>query len=250
MIKEKTNPLKIETFADGEDREFLIDSRMEIQNILQTICKHNSRSAIYYDERKRFYLTMLLAADEQGIWIDPASNPRDNRNILASEEIVFVSTHNQTKVQFAARSPQLGSLQNSDALFLPLPQQLLRLQRRDCYRMSTWPQYPVKCIFKPTAQVMPVVDISVSGLSLEYREKDVKLRAGNIYPDCEIDLPEVGRLTATLQVKNLFEVVSRTGRVNQRAGCEFVKPGRETILPLQRYVAQMQRMSASLGSYR
>lgn len=250
MIKEKTNPLKIETFAHGEDREFIIDSRMEIQNILRSICKHNSRCALYYDERTRFFLTLLLEADEQGIWIDPASNPRDNRHILASEELVFVSTHNQTKVQFTARPPQLTPFQHGNALFLPLPQQLLRLQRRDCYRLPTWPQYPVKCIFKPTAQVMPVVDISVSGLSLEYREKDVKLRAGNIYPDCEIDLPEVGRLTATLQVKNLFEVVSRGGRVNQRAGCEFVKPGRETILPLQRYVAQMQRMSASLGAYR
>ncbi len=250
MIKEKSNPLKIETFAAGEDREFLIDSRMEIQNILQTICKHRSRSALYYDGRKRFFLTMLLAADKQGIWIDPASNPRDNHHILASEEIVFVSTHNQTKVQFASQPPQLAAFQNSDALFLPLPQRLLRLQRRDCYRLPTWPQYPVKCIFKPTAQVMPVVDISVSGLSLEYREKDVKLRAGNIYPGCEIDLPEVGKLTATLQVKNLFEVVSRTGKVNQRAGCEFVKPGQETILPLQRYVAQMQRLSASMGAYR
>jgi hypothetical protein len=36
--------------------------------------------------------------------------------------------------------------------------------------------------------------------------------------------------------------------MNRRAGCEFVKPDRNTTMPLQRYVAQMQLKAAAAGA--
>ena len=253
MVKEKASSLKIETFADGEDKDFLIHSKIEIQNILQTVCKHNTRSALYYDDRKSFFLTMLLGVNAEGIWIDPASRPADNRRILNSDELVFVSTHNQTKIQFLANDPWQVSYENNEAIFLPLPRQLLRLQRRDYYRLAALPQHPLKCVLKPAmnrSRIMQVMDISEAGLSLECHEKDVELKPGNIYPDCEIDLPDVGTLTATIQIKNTFEIIGRSGKINRRAGCVFVKPDKLTTLPLQRYVAQMQRLSATMSIHR
>ncbi|KAF0201696.1 MAG: YcgR family [Gallionellaceae bacterium] len=256
MLKEKEIPLKIEAFSDGTDSNFLIHSKAEIQNILQTICERSTRSALYYEARKNFVLTMVLAVNKEGIWIDPASRSTDNRHLLNSDEIVFVSTHNNTKVQFVATTPWQVAYESGNAIFLPLPQQLLRLQRRDYYRLDALPQHPLKCVLNPSQNERhikheaKVADISVGGLSLLCQEKDFELRPGNIYPDCEINLPEVGTLTATLQVKNIFDVTSRAGKVNRRAGCVFVKPGRETTLPLQRYVAQMQRQAAVTGANR
>lgn len=251
MLKEKKILLKIETFPNGEDQDLLLHSRIEIQNILQTICTRNTQCALYYDERKNFFLTMLLAVNEKGVWIDPASRSIDNRHLLNSNDIVFVSTHNQTKVQFVASDAYPVTYEGRDAIFIPLPQQLLRVQRRDCYRLATWPQHPLKCVIQPVKnqpRIIQVMDISVGGLSLEYQEQDFRLIPGNIYPDCEIALPEVGTLTATLQVKNTQEISNRNGKINRRAGCEFVKPNPDTTLPLQRYVAQMQRLSASTSA--
>lgn len=249
MIKEKKISLKIETFSNGEDSELLIRSKGEIQAILQTICERNAQCALYFDEGKNFFLSMLLAVDETGIWIDPASRPIDNRHLLNSDETFFVSTYNQTKVQFAATDPKQVTYENKPAIFFPLPQKLLRLQRRDAYRLSTSLQQPLKCVLKPAANrahIISVMDISVGGLSLECPEKDLELLPGNIYPDCEIVLPEVGTLTATIEVKNTFKVTTRAGKINQHAGCVFVKPNTNTIMPLQRYVAQMQRLAASM----
>ncbi|MFA5825430.1 MAG: flagellar regulator YcgR PilZN domain-containing protein [Gallionellaceae bacterium] len=256
MLREKEIPLKIEAFPLGGDSDFLIHSQIEIKNILQTICERNTRSALYYDGRRNFFLTMVLAVNEEGIWIDPASRSADNRHLLNSDEIVFVSIHNNTKVQFVATTPWQVAYESGNAIFLPLPQQLLRLQRRDYYRLDALPQHPLKCVLNPLQDPhhikheARVMDISVGGLSLVCQEKDFELTPGSIYPDCEIDLPEVGTLTATLQVKNIFDVTSRAGKVNRRAGCVFVKPGRETTLPLQRYVAQMQRQAAVTGANR
>lgn len=256
MLKEKEIPLKIEAFSDGADSDFLIHSKIEIQNILQTICERNTRCALYYDGRRNFFLTMVLAVSEEGIWIDPASRSADNRHLLDSDEIVFVSTHNNTKVQFVATAPWQVAYESGNAIFLPLPQQLLRLQRRDFYRLDSLPQRPLRCVLNPSQNERhikheaKIADISVGGLSLVCQEKDFELRPGNIYPDCEIDLPEVGTLKATLQVKNIFDVTSRAGKVNRRAGCVFVKPDREITLPLQRYVAQMQRQAAVMSANR
>lgn len=254
MVKEIQ--LKIETFANGEDRDFLIHSRTEIQHLLQTICARRTRSALYYDAGKNFVLTMVLAVNEKGIWIDPSASPSDNRRILNSSEIVFVSTHNQTKVQFAATAPWPVTYENSDAIFVPLPEKLLRLQRRDYFRLDALPLHPLKCVIKPAQNreharhEVTVTDISVGGLSLVCPEQEIEMTPGNIYPNCEIELPEIGTLTATIQVKNIFDITSRNGKTNRRAGCEFVKPDSKTTMPLQRYVAQMQRQVAAMGANR
>lgn len=250
MFKEKDIPLKIEVFANGEDRDFLIHSKAEIQQILQTICERNTRSALYYDSGKNFVLTMLLEVGADGIWIDPASRAIDNRHLLNSDQITLVSVHNQTKVQFTVTDPWQASYEKNEAIFLPLPTSLLRLQRRDYFRLDAEPEHPLTCLLHPqesplnTMQHVPVVDISLGGLSLEYPATDIELKPGTIYSDCEINLPEVGTLKVTLQIQNTFSIPGRAGRARQRTGCRFIKQNREMSIPLQRYVAQMQGHAA------
>ncbi|MEI7842375.1 MAG: flagellar regulator YcgR PilZN domain-containing protein [Gallionellaceae bacterium] len=246
MFKEKEIPLKVEVFANGEEQDFLLHSRFEIKNILKTICERKTRAAIYYGSGKHFVLTMVIDVSEEGIWIDPASRSTDNRNLLNSSEITFVSSHNDTKVQFTAANPWQVAYEKSDAIFIPIPESLLRLQRRDAYRLITQALHPLSCMLQADNhdyQPMPRVkvrDISIGGLSLEYPEKDLDLKAGAIYPDCEITLPEFGTLKVSLQVQNTFDVTNRLGKTHRRVGCKFIKQDRAVAIPLQRYVAQGQ----------
>jgi c-di-GMP-binding flagellar brake protein YcgR len=251
MVKEKEIPLKIEVFSNNEDSEFLIHSKNEIRNILQTISERNTRAALYYNEGNSFVLTMLLETGEEGIWIDPPSNPSDNRNILTSNKIIFVSTHNQAKVQFVTDSAQQVTYNGRNAVFISLPPKLLRLQRREYYRLAAWPQNPLTCVFKPVQDQLhikhdvTIMDISIGGIALVCQETSLELTPGNTYPNCEIELPGTGTLTATIQVKNTFEVTARTGEKIRRAGCVFVKPDGTTTNLLQRYVSNMQRQAAA-----
>lgn len=251
MVKEKEIPLKIEVFSKNEDSEFLISSKNEIQNILHTIFVRRARAALYYNEGNSFVLTMLLDASEEGIWIDPPSNHLDNRNILNSNRIIFVSTHNQAKVQFVTNGAQQVIYDGREAIFISLPQKLLRLQRRDYYRLAAWPQNPLKCVFNPAQDQtnikheVTIMDISIGGIALVCQEVALELTPGSTYPNCEIELPGIGTLTATVQVKNTFEITSRSGDKIRRAGCVFVKPDGTATNLLQRYVAQMQRKEAA-----
>lgn len=253
MVKEKEIPLKIEVFSDGEDSDFLIHSKSEIQHILQAICERKTRVALYYDEGNRFALTMAIAVSDQGIWIDPAPSQLDNRHILDSHHIVFVSTHNHAKVQFVATESSQVLYGTQEALFIPLPLKLLRLQRRDYFRLAAWPVHPLKCVIKPEQNQqhikheVTVMDISVGGISIACQEVNIELTAGSTYPNCEIELPEIGSIIATIQVKNTFEVTNRKGEVKRRAGCVFVNLDGKSTMLLQRYVAQMQRVAAATG---
>jgi c-di-GMP-binding flagellar brake protein YcgR len=251
MVKEKEIPLKIEVFSNNEDSKFLIHSKNEIQHILRTINERETRAALYYNEGNSFVLTMLLSVSDEGIWIDPPSNPQDNRNILNSNRIIFVSTHNQAKVQFVASEAHAVIYNGSDGIFIQLPKRLLRLQRRDYYRLAALPRNPLMCVINPIPNQkqikheITIMDISIGGVALVCQESSLELTPGTTYPNCEIVLPGIGVLTASVQVMNTFEVTSRNGEKLRRAGCVFVKPDNNATNLLQRYVANMQREEAA-----
>lgn len=197
-------------------------------------------------------LTMILAADENGVWIDAASNPLDNRHIERSKRIIFVTTHNQAKVQFVAGDVMLGIYEDAPAFSLALPRKLLRLQRRDYYRLVSPEVGMLKCIIYPMPDKahiqheITVMDISIGGVALVCEESGVELKPGMVYEHCQIDLPGIGTLKTAIEVKNTFEITDRNGKVKRRAGCVFVKPDGKTTMLLQRYVAQMQQQMASM----
>src|SRR5512142_651330 len=130
-------PLKIEMLSNDEENDYLVTNPKEIISILQTIAQRKSRVALYYNEGNSMVLTMVLAADENGVWVDASANPLDNRHIERSKRVIFVSTHNQAKVQFVAGDAMLGAYENAPAFSIALPRKLLRLQRRDFYRLVT-----------------------------------------------------------------------------------------------------------------
>lgn len=248
-MRTKEIPLKIELFSSDQENEFLITNPKEIASILSTIAQRKSRVALYYNEGNSMVLTMILAADEDGVWIDAASNPLDNRHIERSNRIVFVSTHNQAKVQFIASSAMLGTYEDSPAFLLPLPRKLLRLQRRDYYRLVTPETHALKCVIRPVpdqshiTHEITVMDISIGGVALVCEASGIELQPGMKYENCEIELPDVGTVEATIEVKNTFEITDRNGNIKRRAGCVFVRPNGQTTMLLQRYVAQMQQAS-------
>lgn len=249
-MRSKEVPLKIEVFSNDEENDFILHDTKEILAVLRDIVAQRNRVALYFNDDNSMVLTLLLAVDDTGIWVDAAASPLDNRHIERSNRIVFVSTHNQAKVQWVSTETSQCIYENSAAFFLPLPRKLLRLQRRDFYRLITREPEALKCLIRPEPEQahihhkVTVMDISIGGVALVCKEDGVELEPGTQYQNCEIDLPDIGTISATIEVKNTFEVTARNGDVSRRAGCVFVKPSGETAKMLQRYVAQMQQQQA------
>jgi c-di-GMP-binding flagellar brake protein YcgR len=125
---------------------------------------------------------------------------------------------------------------------------LLRLQRREFYRLTTPIARPLKCRM-PLPLVggdehlheATVFDISGGGIGISAPPEDVPFATQQQVQNCRIELPEVGIVTCTVKVCSVFEITLKSGARVKRAGCEFVKlPGPMATL-IQRYIIKVER---------
>ena len=247
--------LTVEKFHDGEESKFLIKSAKEIQLMLQAIAKNKTPVVMYFDDEQRFLKTLLLGVNEKGIWLDVGPDEDDNTALLNSESIIFVTLHRGTKVQFVCHQRVLAIYASHPAFYFPLPDNMVRLQRRDYFRLSTSGDVPLKCViphkeFTDEHQSeITIINISLGGIALVCKELGVRMGVGEVYPDCNIELPDIGTLVATLQVKNMFEVNAQNGTVIKHAGCEFMQLDSKMAMMLQRYVDLMQSRLSGRDKY-
>lgn len=244
-------PLTVELFPGGGEEEFEIVSTHEIYFILRDLVKNGERVALYYDRRKEVFTTSVVDADEDGFWLDCTQSPQENRRIAASEGIVLVSSHYHAKVQFEVENLELADYEGTDTFYSALPERLLRIQRRDYFRLYL-PNGALKCVvtFPPAKagesareRVMLVRDISQGGVALYCDENDPDFQAGKIVPNCSLHLgPEVV-ITFSLQVRYVVVTRLQSGGGKGCAGCRFVGLNNRMNSQLQRYVIQQQKAS-------
>jgi c-di-GMP-binding flagellar brake protein YcgR len=247
----KEIPLKIEILSEVDDDRHRVISAKEIEFVMHHIAEKMTKVALYYDDANDFILTTLLAADETGLWLEQSPSGSVNKRITESNKLVFVSSHFQAKVQFTADHPSSVWYLGYPAFFLPLPDSLYRIQRREYFRLMTPVVNPLRCIIgagKATSPKPPhefiIMDISCGGVGLTCKESDTELTPGTSYPDCQIDLPEVGTIKGTIEVRNLVSLTSESGHTQCRAGCEFKNLDGASTMLLQRYITYIQRVKA------
>jgi c-di-GMP-binding flagellar brake protein YcgR len=244
--------LRIERFYEDEDIEFRIKSKREMLSILQSIADQGSRVALFYGRGQSFILTTLLGANEHGMWLDVGPFPPENKLLLLSDQITFVSVHQHVKIQFAAHDIENDLFENNEAFYMELPDYLLRIQRRDFFRIPIPAAAPVKCIIPipPENPDDPVimreillVDISGGGIGLLCGEHEEILLPKKVFPDCRISIPDVGILTVTIEVRNGINFTTSNEVVHKRVGCRFIHLDNRMNILLQRYITRLQSES-------
>ncbi len=237
--------LTIELFPGGDEEQFEVQSPREIYFILRDIEKNSARAALYYDKRRQFILTSVIGVDEEGVWLDASQNHDENVQVAKSERCIFVSSHHQAKVQFEVDQLELTQLDNLEAFYLPLPDYLLRIQRRDYFRLFL-PAGALKCIVPlggdpPRQRELSVRDISRGGIALYCEENDPDLQPGKIIPGCRIRLDEDHELTVGIQVRYISVTRLQSGGGRGCAGCGFTDLDGKMGILLQRYITQQQK---------
>lgn len=259
MSNKKEVSLQIEHFSRGQDIEFRIKSKKEMLFILQDIAEKGTRVALYYDQAHNFILTTLIGANADGMWLDIGPFPPENKRILLSDKITFVSLHKHVKVQFEAHEIVSALLEGDETFYLELPDYLLRIQRRDYFRLSIPASTPVKCIIpiKPNNPDKPeepeilrevtVLDISGGGVSLLCGEHETELLPKTTFQNCRISLPGVGTIRVNIEIRNNVKFTTHNELVNTRAGCHFVRMDNQTSSLLQSYITRLQSDSLTKG---
>lgn len=237
--------MKIELITTEDRGRYLVSHPIEVERILREVMEEKNIIAVYGENAKQFLLSTLVAVEpakgylllEQGV--DAAMNAL----LLQSKECTFSSTHDQVHIQFSGTKMEAEKLGKEPLFRVPMPREVLRLQRREYYRLVTSVVNPVKCLINTGNGLLEsvVVDISIGGVGVLAYPEVGSLKAGETFHGCRITLPGVGEFAVGLNVCTTFEITLKNGRLSHRAGCRFIDLPASVETAIQRYIIQVDR---------
>ena len=242
-------------FQDALSQEYakyLVHSRQEITQILRAIMRQNEIVTAYFNQGQAFFLTSVLEADPNSgrLVLDCGPDPETNRRALASNKFIFVSNQNHIKIQFSTSALTPIEFKGRPALQVHLPANLLKLQRREYYRLVAPIRAPLRCIVPDLAGARletEVADISVGGIGISGFPATFVLAQAQLLPNCRIALPEEGVVVTALEIRNLQQSARRSGQPVLRAGCVFVGIPAPHQAMIQRYIIRIDRERRALS---
>lgn len=231
------------------DSKYLIHSGTEIIFILRAIMQKGAMVTVYFNDGNDFILTTILEVDagRGEVVLDYGAISDANERLQAANKIIFVTAQDRIKVQFAADRIKKTAYQGRDAFFVPIPQTLLRIQRREYYRAPAPVGRPLRCTIPLNEDGIPgkievgIVDLSCGGMALIAHPHEIEFESGAIYSNCRIVLPDVGTLVTTIEIRSTFGVSTRSGEETKRTGCQFVDMTEAKMAMIQRYIIKLER---------
>jgi c-di-GMP-binding flagellar brake protein YcgR len=245
----KAGPTAHPLLEPADHSQYLLRSKAEIVYVLRGLVAGKDHITVYFNEGQNFLLSTVLQVDDNDVILDFGADPETNRLALIAEKLFCVTSHEKIRIQFVLRGLREINFQGASAFIGPLPDSILRLQRREYFRLTTPIVHPIKCQIPVSGDenaetvVMEanVIDISGGGLAMMVPPVGLSFTAGDVYENCQVELPEVGVVQTTLEVRNVFDVALRSGAQVTRAGCQFVNLPGPMLTLIQRYILKVER---------
>ena len=243
-----TQKVVAELLPNDEFSQYLLRTKSEMFTVFRGLAEHVSQVTMIFNEGRDMVLTSLMSYGDDGLVFEFGASAEMNRKALKADKLFCDCQLEKVKIQFILRGVDQVEIDGRPSFRAALPDSILRLQRRENYRLVTPITRPLNCKLRFVAAdgssrliEAHVADISGGGVCLVGLPLNLALETDMELPGCEIELPEVGSLTATLRLRWLTETVTRSGARAQRAACEFVDlPGPMARL-IQRYIIKTER---------
>lgn len=224
--------------------EYVIYDPAAIHEVLRGVMDANALLLLYCGGEEEFVLTSILEIGDEDLVLDRGPDEAMNRRLLASERLLAVTQHDRVRVQFSSRRATQVLYQDREAFSIPVPEQLLRLQRREYYRLPAPTMRPPRChITLPGHERVEarILDISCGGLAVVGLPPGLTAEAGTRFGECRLELPDVATLNVALEVRNVFDMTLRNGQRTRRCGCAFVNAPESVLAQIQRYIIRVER---------
>jgi c-di-GMP-binding flagellar brake protein YcgR len=221
---------------------YLIHSRREIIALLRRLTEKREFVRMIFSEGEEAIATAVLEVGEDSVIIDSAPDAAQLERVLASSSISFDTALERIRIAFFATRIEPCVHDGLPALRIPLPETMVRLQRREYYRVLT-PRCSIQMEKEggPPPVSFAVQNVSAGGIALIDDEQVLDASKGAEYTNCELLLPGTQSVIATLCVMNCCDISLYNGRTARRIGCAFVNPNAAMLALVQRYVSKLER---------
>lgn len=239
--------MKLDLTSTDDHERYWVRQSVEVERILREVCRTGGLVSLYGENGRDFSLTRIVDVDAgtKHVWLDYGPDENVNTRLAASRTATLSSSQDGVHIQFTVSTPEKVMYKSGHAWRMSWPDRILRLQRREYYRLSTSLVHPIRCLIKASRGVMEttVMDISVGGMAVLAYEGGHVLEAGQIFHGCRLTLPDMagGEISFSLRVINTFDMRLKNGRMSHRAGCEFVDLPTSVETEIQRYILKTER---------
>lgn len=240
------------TYTDEDIERCTLSGSREVLFQLRSLIKHSERVSVTFDEGRQSFLTVLIdvSTDSGQLIFDIGGSEETNRAFLKAERSLFAGVLEGIRVQFYTRQARMTTLNGEQVFTVDLPTSILRLQRRDAFRLHLPTIKPFLCRVRRGSEherTLPLRDISVGGIGTQVTEQlayDPMERLENSW----IDLRESGIFMVTLEVRYIRSTESRAGKPLWHMGCRYLNlsPHDETLI--QRFMARIEAERRALSA--
>jgi c-di-GMP-binding flagellar brake protein YcgR len=228
---------------------FRVRSRREIIALLRSISERNQLVRMVINNGADTVVTSILRVNDSDntVMLDCAPTATMNQRVLDSDNLSFETVLESIRILFSSSEAQSFTYENLPAFIIPIPDSMVRLQRREFYRVPTPLSNPVICTVPVSSEdksirvATTLHNISGGGVSIIDDKKLIDATLGRIYHNCTIDLPVGGPINVSLQIRNLLDLTLTNGKSIHRLGCQFVEPSNATLGAVQKYITKLER---------
>ena len=229
--------------------DYEVESRREIVALLRQIAEKNQLIRVLIRGEADVCVTSLLDVDPDTntMVLDRPVSAEQMASLARAREVRCETSLDKIRILFGADGLREVSIDGRTALRANIPATLIRLQRREYYRMATPVSNPVRVTIPlPAAlggkmEVFPLADISCGGIAILDNKQILGTTIGATFAGCRLDLPEIGPVMTSLQIRNSLDMTLLNNKTNHRLGCQFIDISRGNLAAVQRYITKLER---------
>ncbi|PXX46742.1 flagellar brake protein [Undibacterium pigrum] len=228
---------------------FQVDSRREIIGLLRGLKESKQLISMLINSGSEVFITSILDVDDSTdlVIIDSAPGQLANQRIIEAPRVSFEGLLDKISIQFSSSNLERIIFEDRPALQFAIPTNMIRLQRREYYRINTPLSNPIRAMIPVQLEdrhetlKLALVDISCGGIAILDERKVLDSTIGVIYEHCKMELPTIGLVDVVLQVRNSQDLVLLNGKSNRRLGCQFINMSNSVLASIQRYIMKLER---------
>lgn len=229
---------------------YRIDSRREIIVLLRSLALRCQLLHMNFNGNAESLVTAILAVHESdgSLIVSGSFASTGSQSIAGSGPIEFETVHDHVRVMFSVDRAEICEYRNHPALRMALPVSLIRLQRRENFRVPIPVATPVRCTIRiahgsgrdADSVSLALQNVSGGGIAIIDESMTLDDTIGRIYTDGQIDLPGAIRIVTKLQIRNSQNLKLANGKTVRRLGCLFLDLPGPMLAAVQRYILKLE----------
>jgi len=231
--------------------QFLLSNPREVNFYLNLLAKRRCILTAYIDGGQHFFLTSIVGIDEAAsrFFLDPSNASESNADAQGARQITLVTNLDRVKIQLRLSPLSTSTHQGQGVLSAAIPSSILRLQRREFFRLEPPLASPILCKLaaEETSGMLKTFELALSDISgggvclIGPTEIAGQFARDTLFQQCRLDIPDEGVIQVNLRVRKTVEISDRNGHHSLRIGCEFVSLPGTRLAFIERYIARIER---------